>query len=72
MPDPTAATDPGFVRRIADQADELSEKLVERNARIKQLEAALRIIETEVYGRPEPFCRRIAAEIVGVLGVAPA
>lgn len=39
--------------------------------RIDLLERALRIIETEVYGRPEPYCRRIAAEIVEVLGVAP-
>jgi hypothetical protein len=39
--------------------------------RIEALERALRIIELEVYGRPEPFCRRIAAEIVEVLGVAP-
>jgi hypothetical protein len=40
-------------------------------ARVEALERALRIIELEVYGRPEPFCRRIAAEIVEVLGVAP-
>jgi hypothetical protein len=39
--------------------------------RIEALERALREIELEVYGRPEPFCRRIAAVIVGMLGVAP-
>lgn len=40
--------------------------------RIERLEAALRAIEIEVYGRPDPFCRRIAEQIKEVLGVAPA
>lgn len=38
---------------------------------LEKLRAALRGIEIEVYGRAEPYCRRIAEDIIEVLGPAP-
>lgn len=37
-------------------------------ARIDRLETALRLIENEVYGRPEPYCRNVADRVIEVLG----
>lgn len=70
LPDPPRDEDGVLnVKHPTGSSDGCSAATVDR---IEQLEAALRVIEVEVYGRPEPFCRRIAEQIKEVLGVAPA